>query len=103
MATPKFETRLSVRGFFCLPEIAPFVQLYPTVRVNGRLANFSAEFPLIAMVFRYEPRNILITGGAGFIASHVVELFCNKYPAYKVRAGFLGNLYTLTHLLDRRA
>lgn len=36
------------------------------------------------MVFRYEPRNILITGGAGFIASHVVELFCYKYPSYKI-------------------
>ncbi len=25
-------------------------------------------------------KNILITGGAGFIGSHVVRLFVNKYP-----------------------
>ena len=28
--------------------------------------------------------NILITGGAGFIASHVTALFVRKYPQYKV-------------------
>ena len=27
-------------------------------------------------------KNILITGGAGFIGSHVVRLFVNKYPDY---------------------
>lgn len=29
-------------------------------------------------------RNILITGGAGFIGSHVVRLFVNRYPDYRV-------------------
>jgi len=33
----------------------------------------------------YEPKNILITGGAGFIASHAAILFAKKYPHCKVR------------------
>ncbi len=32
----------------------------------------------------YIPRNILLTGGAGFIASHVAILLATKYPAYNV-------------------
>ena len=33
----------------------------------------------------YVPKSILITGGCGFIASHVVLLLARKYPQYKVR------------------
>jgi len=32
------------------------------------------------MATNYQPKNILITGGAGFIASHAVILFVQKYP-----------------------
>lgn len=38
------------------------------------------------MASTYEAKNVLITGGAGFIASHVAILFAKKYPHYKVRA-----------------
>ena len=33
----------------------------------------------------YRPQNILLTGGAGFIGSHVATLLCTRYPEYKVR------------------
>lgn len=36
------------------------------------------------MTESYEPKNIFLTGGAGFIASHVAILLCKKYPQYKI-------------------
>ena len=44
-------------------------------------------------------RNILITGVAGFIGSHVVRLFVNKYPDYRIvnldKLTYAGNLANL--------
>lgn len=44
-------------------------------------------------------KKILITGGAGFIGSHVVRLFVNRYPDYKIvnldKLTYAGNLANL--------
>ncbi|MAT53392.1 MAG: dTDP-glucose 4,6-dehydratase [Saprospirales bacterium] len=50
-------------------------------------------------------KNILITGGAGFIGSHVVRLFVNKYPEYRIfnldKLTYAGNLENLKDVEDK--
>lgn len=47
-------------------------------------------------------KSILITGGAGFIGSHVVRLFVNKYPDYHIinldSLTYAGNLENITDI-----
>ncbi len=50
-------------------------------------------------------KKILITGGAGFIGSHVVRLFVNKYPDYTIvnldKLTYAGNLANLKDIEDK--
>jgi dTDP-glucose 4,6-dehydratase len=50
-------------------------------------------------------KTILITGGAGFIGSHVVRLFANKYPDYKIVnldvLTYAGNLENLRDIENK--
>jgi len=49
-------------------------------------------------------KNILITGGSGFIGSHVVRLFINKYPEYNIvnldKLTYAGNPENLKDIED---
>jgi dTDP-glucose 4,6-dehydratase len=51
-------------------------------------------------------KTILITGGAGFIGSHVVRRFVNKYPDYTIVNGdkltYAGNLENITDIEDKK-
>lgn len=53
----------------------------------------------------YEPKSVLLTGGAGFIGSHVLRLLVNKYPHIVFvcldRLDYCGNVSNMSDYIDQ--
>jgi len=53
----------------------------------------------------YVPKNILVTGGAGFIASHIVIQLVKKFPQYKIvnfdKLDYCSSLHNLNEVKDK--
>ena len=70
---------------------------------NTSFGAVSPEIIITHFNMQYQ-KNILITGGAGFIGSHVVRLFVNKSPEYRIinldKLTYAGNLNNLKDIED---
>ncbi|UPQ99345.1 NAD-dependent epimerase/dehydratase [Chloropicon primus] len=74
-------------------------------RAAGNGAGGLSSSPQALQEGDYRPFSILITGGAGFIASHVARRFVERYPEYKVvvldNLEYCGSLENLKCIMDR--
>lgn len=70
--------------------------------MEGLGKNFEPYLSKSNYAFYMAKKHILITGGAGFIGSHVVRLFVNKYPEYLIinldKLTYAGNLENLSDI-----
>lgn len=68
---------------------------------NGNHANGTADAPADT----YKPKNVLITGGCGFIASHVVIRLAKNYPHYKIvvldKMDYCASVNNLAGVMDQ--
>lgn len=75
------------------------------MRSSGDLYNPKVKRAKSESVGSYQPKNILVTGGAGFIASHVVIRLVNKYPECKVvcldKMDYCSSLRNLDEVAER--
>ena len=84
---------------------APFFELlhrFPKLPSDHPLAGYSIHFIVRSMS---QQKKILITGGAGFIGSHLVHLMVQKYPHYQIvnldALTYAGNLENLREIEDQ--
>jgi len=83
-----FDEKSKVYKFVGKSQVSAIPPLSPTTRKEAH----------------YEPKNILLTGGAGFIGSGVVLYLMKKYPQYKVvvvdKLAYNSNLKNLKKVAD---
>jgi dTDP-glucose 4,6-dehydratase len=81
------------------PETAPF-------KVSDEAMVWQEASTFVPSETDYKPTNIMITGGAGFIASHAVILLVHKYPECRIinfdKLDYVACLKNLDCLADKR-
>lgn len=73
-----------------------------TLRIRQVVYSLSVRYSIKSFLYFCVMKNIIITGGAGFIGSHVVRRFVTQYPQYQIhnvdKLTYAGNLLNLTDI-----